>query len=202
MADRSHYEVLGVPVSASESEIREAYRRLAREHHPDRRGAGGDGGSMHDINEAYRVLGDPGRRAMYDAARRSQLPGASRAEGPQGPAPAPPDVPPVPRRLDPPRVPWRMLTTVGVIAIAGVWILAQFTDPGEDPPVDGILRVGDCVALEANSDAREVRCTGTDDLVVRAVVPFDEDCPGSTEPHRDRQGMGIACIDRGPVATG
>jgi molecular chaperone DnaJ len=90
-----------------------------------------------------------------------------------------------------------MLLALGVLTVAGVVVLAQFTDPGDPPGPDGILRVGDCVTLLANTDAREVPCTGEDDRVVRAFVAFDETCPGLTEPHRDRQGMGIACLDIG-----
>jgi molecular chaperone DnaJ len=54
------------------------------------------------------------------------------------------------------------------------------------------------VALEANGDAREVACTGDAgrDAVVRVLVPLDARCPDGSEPHRDRLGLGIACLDR------
>ena len=64
----SHYDTLGVRPDASAREIRDAYRRLARIHHPDHGDA--DAGSMAALNEAYRVLGEPSRRAVYDAALR------------------------------------------------------------------------------------------------------------------------------------
>jgi hypothetical protein len=64
--DRSHYEVLGVSVEATAAEVRAAYRRAARDHHPD---AGGDGGRMSELNAAWYVLGDPARRAAYDRHR-------------------------------------------------------------------------------------------------------------------------------------
>jgi DnaJ domain len=201
VAGRTHYEVLGVPSGASPEAIREAYRRLAREHHPDRAVAGDD--RMSAINEAYRVLNDPARRAVYDAGLRSA--GASGpARGPaapvrdRSPAPDPVSYEPPARPYPPTRVPWRTLLAAGTLAIVGVVVLAQFTEPGEPPAPDGILRVGDCVALLANTDAREVQCSGEGDLVVRAFVPFDGTCPGLTEPHRDRQGMGVACIDVQP----
>jgi curved DNA-binding protein CbpA len=63
MADRSHYDVLGITVRATPEEVRAAYRRAARDHHPD---AGGDAGRMSDLNAAWHVLGDPHRRAAYD----------------------------------------------------------------------------------------------------------------------------------------
>jgi curved DNA-binding protein CbpA len=64
--DPTHYERLGVAPSASSSEIRAAYRKLARRTHPDVQGPGVDA-SMAAVNEAWRVLGDPERRAEYDA---------------------------------------------------------------------------------------------------------------------------------------
>lgn len=63
MATYSHYDVLGVPVSATQAEVRAAYRAAARDHHPD---AGGDAGRMRALNVAWAVLGDPVRRAAYD----------------------------------------------------------------------------------------------------------------------------------------
>jgi curved DNA-binding protein CbpA len=65
-AEPTHYERLGVTPAASSSEIRAAYRRLARDTHPDVNGPGVDA-TMAAVNEAWRVLGDPERRAEYDA---------------------------------------------------------------------------------------------------------------------------------------
>jgi hypothetical protein len=63
VSDLSHYDVLGVAVTASPDEVRAAYRQAARDHHPD---FGGDGLRMQDLNAAWHVLGDPVRRAAYD----------------------------------------------------------------------------------------------------------------------------------------
>lgn len=187
---------------ASGEAIREAYRRLARRHHPDRAGQTDHRpGAMSEINEAYRVLHDPARRAVYDAGLRSMPTTggsgsnawASSTTDRTGTAPSSPTA--QPPRLPPARVPWRGLLFFGALAVIGVWVLAQFTDPGEPPGPDGILRDGDCVEIEPDNDAREVVCTGTEDLVVRAFVPFDATCPNGTEPHRDSQGMGIACVE-------
>ena len=163
---------------------------------------------MPTINEAYRILNDPGRRANYDRSLRdgpsTSSAVGSHADGDDSSSWSSGSAWDA-SRLDaygdhrPARVPWRMLLFSGTIAIIGVVVLAQFTGSGQQIGPDGILRNGDCVEVEPNNDAREVACTGDADLVVRAFVPFDGTCPGATEPHRDRQGMGVACIER-PVA--
>ena len=60
----SHYTTLGVAPTASQSEIRAAYRRLALEHHPDRNTRGVD--RMARVNAAYAVLDSPRARRSYD----------------------------------------------------------------------------------------------------------------------------------------
>jgi curved DNA-binding protein len=60
----NYYSVLGVPKSATDKDIKSAYRRLAKEHHPDR--TGGDDTKFKQINEAYDTLKDPDKRSLYD----------------------------------------------------------------------------------------------------------------------------------------
>lgn len=62
MAD--YYKILGVNRSASEEEIKKAFRRLAHQYHPDK--AGGDEKKFKEVNEAYQVLSDKEKRAQYD----------------------------------------------------------------------------------------------------------------------------------------
>lgn len=67
---RDYYEVLGVPRTATADEIKRAYRRLARKHHPDlqpsaERASAGE--RFKELNEANEVLSDPDKRAKYDA---------------------------------------------------------------------------------------------------------------------------------------
>lgn len=67
------YEVLGIPHDSDAAEIRRAYLRLARDHHPDRADDAARGRSeerMRVINEAWSVLGDPERRRAYDLRLR------------------------------------------------------------------------------------------------------------------------------------
>jgi molecular chaperone DnaJ len=84
MASRDLYEILGVDRRASQEEIKQAYRRLAREMHPDvRRDDPHATDRFKEVNEAYAVLSDPAKRSQYDRFGRVDLdtgrfdPGAS-----------------------------------------------------------------------------------------------------------------------------
>ncbi|MEX2012073.1 MAG: J domain-containing protein [Chloroflexota bacterium] len=68
MEYRDYYKTLGVPRGASQADIKKAYRKLARQHHPDRNA--GDKAAerrFKDVNEAHAVLGDADKRKQYDA---------------------------------------------------------------------------------------------------------------------------------------
>ena len=60
------YSILGVPAAATTDEIRAAYRRLARQYHPDLNSGPEAEARMKEINEAYATLSDPLRRRNYD----------------------------------------------------------------------------------------------------------------------------------------
>ena len=62
---KDYYFILGVPANANFLQIRDAYRQLVKELHPDR--YGDDTNSFLDVQEAYSVLADPARRRAYDA---------------------------------------------------------------------------------------------------------------------------------------
>jgi curved DNA-binding protein CbpA len=65
------YALLGLESTASQAEIRAAYRRLAQAHHPDH--PAGSEAEMRALNLAYEVLGDPERRRRYDASREPRI---------------------------------------------------------------------------------------------------------------------------------
>ena len=89
-----YYEVLQVSPRAEADVIRAAYRTLARKYHPDH---GGDARRMIALNDAWDVLGDPARRADYDASRTgAESQPAPTAQSPLA-APHRPRPPPNPR---------------------------------------------------------------------------------------------------------
>jgi hypothetical protein len=116
----NHYATLGVERGATRREVVQAYRRLARRHHPD---AGGDAARFLHVQAAYDVLGDPQARARYDLQF--------------APRPAPPPPPPPPRpayagrvnrytTTPPPGLPTPSSGTLGVAVTLG---LATFVLP-------------------------------------------------------------------------
>jgi molecular chaperone DnaJ len=66
MSKRDYYEVLGVKKGASEAEIKSAYRKLARTHHPDIDKSANAAEKFKEVSEAYQVLSDPQKKKLYD----------------------------------------------------------------------------------------------------------------------------------------
>ncbi len=190
--DRDLYFVLGVSPKASPEQLRDAYRRLARLHHPDASGAGaGDAARMAEVNHAWSVLSDPVARREYDALQRvgSAVTGSAvppSREGVRGSSRPP--------QLVPPRFPWRAMVIVAAVAAAVVLVAHAFTEPAEPGVPDQLIQTGSCVQIDREGFAVEVSCAGPHSAVVESFVAFDQTCPIETVGHLDRQGMGKACV--------
>ena len=72
---KDYYQTLGVARDATADDIKKAFRKLARKHHPDLSKEAGAEARMKEVNEAYAVLSDPEKRAAYDALGRGYQPG-------------------------------------------------------------------------------------------------------------------------------
>jgi DnaJ-class molecular chaperone len=66
MANKDYYSILGVAKGSSEVELKSAYRKLARQYHPDINKTPEAEAKFKEISEAYQVLSDPGKRKTYD----------------------------------------------------------------------------------------------------------------------------------------
>src|SRR3954471_629338 len=89
---KDYYQVLGVPEKATADEIKKAYRKLAKQHHPDANPNNPQSADrFKEIGEAYSVLSDAEKRKQYDQMRRLGAFGFGR--GAQGPGPRPPGGP-------------------------------------------------------------------------------------------------------------
>jgi molecular chaperone DnaJ len=78
---RDYYEILGVQRNASEDEIKKAFRRLARQYHPDVNKEKGAEERFKEIAEAYEVLGDAQKRQAYDRFGHAGVSGAAAGAG-------------------------------------------------------------------------------------------------------------------------
>src|SRR3990167_2039608 len=80
---KDYYNILGITKTATEDEIKSAFRKLAHKYHPDKKG--GDEKKFKEASEAYAVLSDKKKRAEYDAYGRTFAGGGPGAGGGAGP---------------------------------------------------------------------------------------------------------------------
>jgi molecular chaperone DnaJ len=86
MAEKTYYEILGVRKDASEDDIKKAYRKLAKKHHPDvNKGNKESENKFKELSEAYAVLSDREKRDQYDRLGKEAFGGQSTFAGGQNP---------------------------------------------------------------------------------------------------------------------
>lgn len=84
MAKRDYYDVLGVDKSASEAEIKSAFRKLAKKYHPDINKEADAADKFKEVQEAYDVLGDESKRKTYDQFGHAAFDGGAAGGNPSG----------------------------------------------------------------------------------------------------------------------
>jgi molecular chaperone DnaJ len=77
-ADANHYETLEIASTATQAQIKQAYRKLAKQFHPDSQNRQAAHDKIAAVNAAYEVLGDVNERHQYDVARQQRLAEAAR----------------------------------------------------------------------------------------------------------------------------
>jgi hypothetical protein len=128
--DRDPYAILGLFPTATASQVKEAYHRLARQYHPDLNNDPRAGERMKDINWAYELLSDPDERSLYDYWRYSNVrtdyydPGSSPADhNAGGTIPNSPPYNPYRRRSYPNVQMSRRSSTVGCSSWGILWVI-------------------------------------------------------------------------------
>jgi len=179
----THYDVLGVDPAISPEDLRRAYVRRARALHPDRHVASDPARAaqaaraMQDVNEAWRVLRDPGTRASYDRGLRRVPVGAPpvRSAPAAGASPvrtAPPD--PATRVV-------RGLPWVAVALVLGaIFVFTAFAGSTSDNGPSPSDWVGRCVTGSTGGQLRDVPCDTEGASRVDLVAMRASACPSGS----------------------
>ena len=179
----NHYEVLGARPDANYATLRSAYRKKMRALHPDAQSSRVDPEEISAVSAAWEILSRSDRRREYDRTLTIGL-GVSDVQTTSVPV----------QVYEPARFPWKFVVLFIVCGSLVVIILSLFSSPQPPGAPDNVLQGGSCVNIDAGGAAFEVNCDQPHSGVVEMLVPFDAVCPMDTEMHRDRQGMGNACV--------
>ena len=218
---RTHYEVLGVSRNATNVELRRAHRDLARLLHPDHlatvRLSAEDRAladrRIREVNEAWRVLGDPTRRTRYDRTLGDDTVAVPWSPFPPG-TPGEPDdwdrpaarvasnvhnekVRVIERDESPPR-PFHggVLVALGLFVLVGVLLVVLLAGQGDGGVAPPAASTGACVQVEEGPTSRVVRCSAPNDGRIVAFTPDPAGCPAGAEARRLEVGdTELACLE-------
>lgn len=199
MPVRTYYDVLGVERTATVKELRDAHRRLARMLHPDHlatvplsdRDRALAEMRIREVNEAWKVLGDPASRAAYD---RTLGPLPITWRPPWEGQPAAPPTPVV--RAIPATFPWKLLlaTALGIVTIVFIAV-ATIGQTDDDPTSVFAVDIGVCVTISEGPTTRTVSCDEPNDGEIVAFVDAPDQCPEDSAARRLVKGApGLACL--------
>lgn len=184
----TYYEVLGVGPAATSEEVRTAYRDRARVLHPDRAGADGGGSAraMQDLNEAFRVLRDPQRRADYDRRLAGPVAGSNGGSRPVGWDDDYGQVYGTSHRAEPQDVaasivrslPW--IGVLFVLAVVFVFTAYASSDGDGDREIPLSDLHGRCVQVQQGVGVVVARCDGPNEGRVDAIGARASHCPSGT----------------------
>ena len=201
---RSHYDVLGVPRTAGTDAVRHAYLQLARQLHPDRYIDAGPARrseaerSMQEVNEAWRVLGDPGRRRRYDAELDPVTTARTRwavdddrfVTRPDGTMPEEVEV------LEPTErvirgLPWIIL----VVVLLAIFIFTAYAVTGNPATTQPGSSVGGCVTVADGPTVQSAACGTPGARAVVAQVGLTQPCPVNSERLQPATGTIAYCLE-------
>jgi hypothetical protein len=194
-----HYATLGVPLGAPTDDVRRAYLDLARRLHPDRWIDADDGERaeadrrMRQVNEAWRVLGNPARRLAYDVERReADRQARVSPPGPVGEGYSFSTGDLLAEDIDPPDLRTRLIRALPWIllvgSLLGIFIFTAYATAG---------RAGDgarCVVLSPGL-ATEADCGQPGARQVLVEVLEVGQCPPGTEPFQPEAANLALCLE-------
>ena len=194
---RSHYDVLGVSPRAGNDELRRAYLDRAREAHPDRLIDASSAQRsdaerrMQEVNEAWRVLGNPRRRRRYDLERAPETMFVSRSDGTMpheylrdGPELEPIDL--TSRLIR--GLPWAIL----VFVLFAIFVFTAYaaTGGGKTSTVPT-----SCIVVAAGPRVTPAPCGSNGARPVVAEVNANQQCPAGSERLQPATGTVVYCLE-------
>jgi DnaJ-domain-containing protein 1 len=201
---RSHYEVLGVPREAGAGAVRQAYLERARLLHPDRYIDAGPvqrseaERSMQEVNEAWRVLSDPGRRRHYDAELDPVTTARARwavdderfASRPDG------TMPDQIESLEPTErvirgLPWIIL----IVVLFAIFVFTAYAVTGNPATTQPGTGVGGCVTVADGPTVQSAACGTPGARAVVARVGITQPCPDGSERLQPATGSTAYCLE-------